>query len=137
MGISTISITNYALATNQQWPFVTLSNFQVQASNYENEAVGGFAVGAPSLSVVVKSDQKKQWERYAALNSQEWIEKSADYLELDYDTFPPITPSIYYLDRENGTKIEYNSTTPLIPEEFAPIWMVSVSDPTMIETIFI
>ena len=59
------STTSNALATNQQWPFVTIADFERRASETSGLASSDMILFSP----IVKPEERQAWETYSTANS--------------------------------------------------------------------
>lgn len=113
-----VSFTGYAIGTNSEWPFVTIRDFEAQASHFSGQS-RAYSV---SLSMVVSIDQREVWDEYAVAN-QGWIEESFDFLKMNSSNLSEIDSSIFGINQENGTRYKFPLT-----DLYAPLWMASPAD---------
>jgi hypothetical protein len=88
-----ISITTFAEATNQTFPYVRMVNYAAQAAQTMQFTNGFVTTFAP----VVKAEQRTQWENFASSkNTNIWkvINETIDYMST-YDQFEGPMPNEY------------------------------------------
>jgi hypothetical protein len=112
-----ISYTGYALGTRSEWPFVTIRQFEAQASHFVNQTGGDWL----SLSVLVPQEQRDRWENYSG-TGQGWVEESYEYLGLDdpREEAPSITP---YIFRRDDDMLPYKDGVQA--NIYIPMWQTS------------
>lgn len=133
-----VSVVAHSLATGQQWPFVTVPNFQERAATIMRLS-GALYFG---INPVVPGELRNEWEQYTNYGEGElWYKESLDYQhklgldELDdrpmiYSDDPRLDLSdgvanhIFDYDREViGAKGFYAEES----DEYHPIWQVSLT----------
>ena len=111
--------TSEAIKTNSEWPFMTLSSFEVFVSNTRAQASTELVVVAP----FVAADQIEQWNDYSN-NNQGWIDESFEEYDAGRLDLNPIPSSVYRFGRFKGRTV-------LKPEDglggfpVAPFWQMS------------
>ena len=93
-----------AIATNTTWPFVTVPQFESQASRAVNDAQSSIVALLP----LVQTTQRVQWERYAIAN-QGWVQDGVDYRDIN-STAKPIVEFIYQVG-QNGSAASSSSSS--------------------------
>lgn len=121
-------ITATALATNQEWPRVTIDNFEIKAAHARLDADSELIMFSP----LVPGNAVEVWEGYAS-GKQDWLKESQ---ELSYQT------SAWFSDPINSEGLNLTGDIPPIPEKIfrlegdervtgyssflkAPVWQVS------------
>lgn len=118
-GLSEV-LTSEAIKTNSEWPFVTLSSFEVFVRHTRAQASSELIVVAP----IVTAENLEEWANYSTLN-QAWIDESFDaHRDEMRDDLSPIPSKVYRFGR-------YKGRTVLKPEDgaggypTAPFWQMS------------
>ena len=107
-------ITTHAITTGQEWPFVSLEMFEVEADFLYNQTGAQEYI---AFHPIVKADQKLAWENYANAN-QGWIQDAYQYYGVS-GTPSPICPVVSA------------SSTTCTPAEnrtqgfYAPVWQIA------------
>lgn len=127
LGSLGVSFSAMALDSGSDWPFVTLSSFQAQASHFLEQQTASRSL---QLSVLVQDVDRDEWETYVITQSPQWI--NASYIDLgkqfptkDTGTdFHPgdLTPYIYELEPENHTQVEAS-----VDSYYAPVYRYMMS----------
>lgn len=128
--VGAMGVSFSAFTSGWAWPYVTISNFQAQASNFFEQQQSANAL---QLSVFVDNAQRTQWENYTETVSPTWIEDSELYLGLTSSTTPEITPYIYRVFSENGTMFEDPVDSDVA--YYAPVWMVAFPDSVAVDLV--
>lgn len=63
------SITSHALHTNQQWPFVTVEDFELRMQ--DTRALGA-KTGTITLNTFIQEKDAAAWANYSRANFQRW-----------------------------------------------------------------
>lgn len=115
-GLSDV-VTSEAVKSNSDWPYVTMSAFEVFVRHTRAQASSEFIVVAP----IVTADNLEKWLDYSTAN-QGWIEESfAVSGETNTSNLQPIPTSVY----------RFGNQSEMIPEEgtgdypMAPFWQMS------------
>ncbi|GKY99151.1 hypothetical protein MPSEU_000870600 [Mayamaea pseudoterrestris] len=122
------SITEYAEAANETFPFVTIHIFETIGRHAREQS------GIESLvySPLVRDRNRQAWEKYS-VSHQEWIQRSIDHYEpspelvssgqVEYGDMAPIYPHIFTL-QEGATERKQQSPA-ATSNSYAPYWHVS------------
>ena len=105
-----------ALDKGIEFPFVTVPDFEVQASNARELA----QTDAMSWCPMVSRTQAPEWGQYVAAN-EGWLEESYEYLGIPFEGVGMVSPVISNTrDFDDPT---YNEGLhPLLLNMMAPVW---------------
>lgn len=132
LGSLGVSFSALALDSGSKWPFVTISSFQAQAMHFFEQQPS--STKNLHLSVLVSQAERAQWEAYSVEASPMWLAES--YMQMGMrlpvagtvvGLLPQVTPYIYQIEPENGTKVEAPTGDGI--GYYAPNWMLSVTQP--------
>jgi hypothetical protein len=127
--VGSMGVSFSAFASGWAWPYVTILNFQPQASNFFEQQSSSNSL---QLSVLVTEAQRPQWQNYSVVMSPTWIKESNEYLGLD--PMPEITPYIYNVFPENGTMYESPGLGNR-SDYYAPVSMVAFSNVVSVDLV--
>ncbi len=126
LGSLGVSFSSYAIGTQEDWPFVIISNFEAQAAHFYEQQPSAKSLG---LSVLVMDALRIRWEEYVQTASPSWIEESYNFLQVDSTDIPLVNPSIFRVIAENGTMFDDPGDD---DPYYFPFWMVSLVQPEAI-----
>jgi hypothetical protein len=111
----TSMIVSMAQQTNQIWPFVTIPNFAVTGSKLRS-ATAGIQI---SLSTVVKSSQRLEWENYTSVYGPKWANETL-YIQANDANYFGVNDFNYRIDDTIYSDLEgtlpYNDTSYVVQD---------------------
>ena len=113
-----LATTSLALDKGLEFPFVTMPDFEVQASNARDLAETEMMAWCPMVS----RTQAPEWGRYVATN-QGWLQESYEYLGLPFDGVGTVSPVIT-MTRDFDDPNYNEGSHPLLLNMMSPIWYV-------------
>jgi hypothetical protein len=118
-GLSQV-LTSEAIKKGNQWPFMTLSSFEVYVRNTRTQGSSELVVVAP----FVAPDQIEDWNQYSNAN-QGWIDESFQEYETGRLDLNPIPSSLYRFGRYKGRTVLKPEDGLNTPYPSAPFWQMS------------
>lgn len=134
VGSLVVAIVDNGINGTKEWPFVTLSSFQLRASTVKDLS-GALYIG---INPVVSAANRLEWEKYSTESEDsKWYQESVEYQEtlgiMDLDNRPQVTTDdpnlnltggvanrIYDLDRNIGASAYVSAED----DFYLPIWQV-------------
>jgi len=92
-----VSMLAEAKATNQEWPFVTIDDYNVQATKLMKNAGAKFL----TTYAVIEEEQREEWEAYAS-NHTYWVNQSLEVQARDRGYTGPNITEQYLADNYMG-----------------------------------
>lgn len=109
-----VNMVSHAKKSGEEWPFVTLPEFGIQAAKVLSQSTA-FTVGFAPL--IMPGQQRLLWENYTKDNDG-WVEENLDVMSRDPNFHGPILEE-YYTSYEifdySGQPVPYNLTRALQP----------------------
>ncbi|CAB9517945.1 Receptor-type guanylate cyclase gcy [Seminavis robusta] len=94
-----VEITSLASYGGMQWPFVTVDDYHVRASDFGNLTGAIYATICP----IIEEPEREAWVNYSLTESnKEWLHEGYDYLGIT-DGDDTIVPFLFNFDAVNGT----------------------------------
>ena len=112
-----ISITSYAKDRQQEFPFVTLPDFEARAQKAMNLSQAETISWAP----LVDQATRQAWENYTQYEAPKWLRNRLDYLGLDDAPIPVFAPFIHdgAMNRVDGP---YFTGNEVLNGKYSPRW---------------
>lgn len=111
-----ISTTSLARDKDEQFPLLTIPDFEVQATNSRELSDTDMLIYAPLVHV----DQQGEWQTYATEN-QGWLRQSLDYVGMSNVDPGRITAEVYNT-RDFTNRYHNLGLHPELENVMAPLW---------------